>query len=70
MKITISARERARLAAPREMFAVVADDGLENDIDAQQVELFGEVERVGVLAERSQQLRADGDDLGVHGLRV
>ena len=51
----------------REMFAVVADDGLENHIDAQQVELFREVEGIRVLAEGSQQLRADGDDLGVHG---
>ena len=51
----------------REMFAVVPDDCLENHLDTQQVELFREVERIRILTEGSQQLRANGDDLGVHG---
>ena len=49
------------------MFAAVADDGLEDDFYAKLVELFGEIEGIRVLAKRSQQLRSDGNDLGVHG---
>jgi hypothetical protein len=49
------------------MFAVVAHDGLENHIDAQLVEPFREVKGIRVLAEGSQQLGADGDNLGIHG---
>ena len=64
--MTISARDTARLAACGEMLAAVADDGLENHFNAQLVELLGQIKRVRVLTERSQQLRANGDDLGVH----
>ena len=60
------ARKRQARGA-REVFAVVAHDGFENHIDAEQVELFREVEGIRVLAEGSQQLRADGNDLGIHG---
>ena len=34
--------------------------------DADLVELFGEVEGVGVLAEGGEHLGADGDDFGFH----
>jgi hypothetical protein len=46
-----------------EMVAIVADDGLERDGDAEVVEAGGEVERVGVLAMRREHLGANGDDL-------
>ena len=36
-----------------EILAAVADDGLEGDGDADLVELFGQVEGVGVLAVRA-----------------
>ena len=51
----------------REPFGVVAHNAFEAHFHAQVIQLFGEVERVGVLAMGSQHLRADGDDLGVHG---
>ena len=44
----------------------IAHNGLETYFHAQPVQLLGEEERVRVLAERSQQLRSDGDDLSVH----
>ena len=50
-----------------EPVAAVSDDGFEDDLNPKLIELFGEVERICVLPERSEQLRADGDDLGVHG---
>jgi hypothetical protein len=49
-----------------EVFAAVADDGLEGHGDADLVELFGEIEGVGVLAVRGEHLGADGDDFGFH----
>ena len=67
MKITIPAREQRQAGRPGETLAVVAHDGLEDHLDAQLVQLFREIEGVRVLTEGSQQLRADGDDLGVHG---
>ena len=48
-------------------FDVVAHNALEAHFNAQVVQFFGEVKRVGVLAMRSEQLRPNGDDLGVHG---
>ena len=49
-----------------EVSAVVADDGLEGDGDAEVVEAGGEVEGVGVLAMRREHLGADGDDFCDH----
>ena len=49
-----------------QVFLPVAHDGFEGDGDADAVELFREVERVGVLAERGEHLGADGDDFGFH----
>ena len=49
-----------------EILLPVAHDGLEGDGDADAVELFREVERVGVLAEGGEHLGADGDDFGFH----
>ena len=46
------------------MFAIVADDGLECDGDAEIVEAGGEVKGVGVLTMRSKHLGTNGDDLG------
>ena len=47
-------------------FGVVAHDALEAHFHAQFIQFFGEVERVGVLAMGSEQLRPNGNDLGVH----
>jgi len=47
-----------------EVLAVVADDGLEGDGNAEVVETGGEVEGVGVLTVRGQHLGTNGDDLG------
>ena len=49
-----------------QVLAAVADDGLEGDGDADLVELFREIEGVGVLAEGGEHLGADGDDFGFH----
>ncbi len=49
-----------------QILAAVADDGLEGDGDADLVELFSEIEGVGVLAEGGEHLGADGDDFGFH----
>ena len=49
-----------------EVTAVVADDGLEGDGDAEVVEAGGEVEGVGVLAMRREHLGANGDDFCDH----
>ena len=51
-----------------EMGEVVADDGLEGDLDAEVVEALGEVEGVGVLAEGREHLGASCDDFSDHGL--
>src|SRR6266404_7034984 len=48
------------------MGAVIADNGLVADIDAELIQLFCEEEGIGVLPEWGEQLRADGDDLGSH----
>src|SRR5579883_15298 len=47
--------------------AAVSDNGLEHDFHAQLIQALGEKQGIGVLAEGSKQLRADGDDLRVHG---
>ncbi len=49
-----------------QVIEIVAHDGFEADIDAELVETLGEEKRIGVLAERGEQFRTDGDDLGVH----
>ena len=49
-----------------QIFLAVADNGFESHRHAELVELLGEVEGVGVLAERRQHLRADCDDLRFH----
>ena len=46
---------------------VIANNGLEGDINADVVELAGEVEGISVLPVRSEHLRADGHDFGDHG---
>ena len=50
----------------RETLAAIPDDGLEDHFNPKLIELFGQIKRVRVLTERSQQLRPNGDDLGVH----
>src|SRR5690349_24500668 len=52
----------------RQQFAVVADNRLANDLDTELIELFGEKQRVGIHAVRSQQFRTNSDDLGFHQL--
>ena len=49
---------------------IVADDALENYVDAQQVELFGEVQRVGVHAEGREHLGTHRNDFGIHWVEV
>ena len=49
---------------------IIADDTFENYVNAQQVELLGEVERVGVHAEGREHLRAHRDDFGIHVIKV
>ena len=61
--------EESVLRGRHEAAAVVADDAFEDYIDAEQVELLGEVERVGVHAVGSEQLGAHRDDFGVHAVR-
>ena len=61
------ARPSAMRMACGEVGEGVADDGLEGDGDAEGVELGGEEEGVGVLAEGGQHLGADGDDFGDDG---
>ena len=51
-----------------EVREIVADDGLEGDLDAEVVEAVGEVEGVGVLAEGREHLGAGGDDFSDHVL--
>ncbi len=48
----------------REIVAIVADDGLPADVDAELVQPACEKQRIRVEAVRREQLGADGDDLG------
>jgi hypothetical protein len=48
-------------------FEIVAHHALENHFNAQLIDLLGEIERIRIRAEGRQQLRADRDDLGIHG---
>ena len=50
----------------RQQFAIVAHNRLADDFDSQLVQFFGEIERVGIHAVRSQQFRTHRDDLGFH----
>ena len=50
------------------MVEVVADDGLEGDLDAEVVEAGGEEEGVGVLPVGREHLGAGGDDFSDHFL--
>ena len=52
-----------------EVSEVVADDGLEGDLDAEVVEAGGEEEGVGVLAEGGEHLGAGSDDFSDHTQR-
>ena len=49
---------------------IVADDAFENYVDAQQVELLGKVERVGVHAVGRKHLGTHRNDFGIHALEV
>ncbi len=46
---------------------IVADHTLENHLNAQLIDLLGEIERVRIHAEGREQLGAHRDDLSVHG---
>ena len=48
----------------RQLGAIVADDTFDHDLDPEGVQLLGDVERVGVDAQRCQQLAAHRDDGG------
>ena len=69
-----AARENDNIRTPHgkfggcgQSFGVVAHNALEAHFNAQFIQFFGEVERVRVLAIRSEQLRPNGNDLGIHG---
>ena len=62
--------EQAVLGGAHEVAEIVADDALENHVDAQPVELLGQVERVGVHAEGCEHLGTHRDDFSVHALEV
>jgi hypothetical protein len=47
--------------------AIVADHSFEDHVNAQQIDLLGEIEGVRIHAERREQLGANRDDLSVHG---
>ncbi len=49
-----------------EVLEAVANDGFEVDGDTNLIELFSEIEGVGVLTEGGEHLGADGDDFGFH----
>src|ERR1700734_586682 len=49
-----------------QMLQLVAGDRLELDRHAQLVQLFREVQRIGVLAVRREHLRPNRDNLRVH----
>ena len=49
-----------------ELPKIVSDDALEDDFDAEQVELLGEVERIGVHAVGSEEFGTYRDDFGIH----
>ena len=63
----MSVRASALRIAPTRSFLAVADNRLEGHRNADLIELFGQVERVGVLAVRRKHFGADCDDLGFHG---
>ena len=66
----MSDRRMASLAAAVRSSAAVPDDALEAHFDAELVQFFGEVERIGVLTVGREHLRAHGDGFGVHGVSV
>lgn len=47
-------------------FAVVADNGLAQNLDAKLIQLFGQEKGIGVQAIRRQQFRANRDDFRFH----
>ena len=66
MRITMSTRPSAVRNGRNEVLAAIADDRLEGHGYADFVELFSQVEGIGVLAERGQHFRPDSDDFGFH----
>ena len=66
MKMRMSERKRPCCSGFDQATQIIADDALENYVNAQQVELLGEVERVGVHAEGREHLGAHRDDFGIH----
>ena len=53
-------------AGLQQVLAAVADNGLEDDLDAKLVETPGQEQGIGVLAEGRQELGADRYDLSIH----
>jgi hypothetical protein len=62
--------EKAMLGGGDKVSEVVTNYALKNYIDPEQVELFGQVERVGVDAMGSEHLGTHRDNFSVHALRV
>ncbi len=66
LKMRMSERNRPCCGGGDEVAEIVADDAFENYVDAQQVELLGEVERIGVHAVGREHFGAHRNDFGVH----
>ena len=60
----LRSRRRAQDAIGQPL-ALVAHHRLAHHLNAQGIELIGEIQRIGVEPLRRQQLRTDGDDLRV-----
>ena len=56
-----------RPQGPGQVAGVVADDRLEGDVEADGVQAGRQIQGIRVLEVRGQELRADGDDLYLHG---
>ena len=70
LKITNVGAEQAVLRRRYQAPQIVADNAFENYVDAQQVELLGEVERVGVHAVGREHLGTHRNDFSIHSLEV
>ena len=65
-----SERSSAWRNRPARSLAIVADDGLDAQVDAERRQPVGEEERIGIGARGSEQLGADGDDFsGARSMR-
>ena len=62
----MSERNKAVLRGGYEAAQIVAYNAFENYVDAQKIELFGEIERIGVHAEGREHFGTHRNDFSVH----